>query len=85
MVDIIKQIAYWKECSISNLETAEILISKKKYVEGLFFSHLSIEKILKALVVKATKEIPPKSHNLEYLSKLAEIDITDEQKIFMSF
>jgi HEPN domain-containing protein len=66
------------------MESAEILINNKKFVEGLFFCHLVIEKILKALVVKNTKNLPPKSHNLEYLSRLANVDLSEEQKDFMA-
>ena len=40
---------------------------------------MTIEKIIKALVVKETKEIPPKSHDLFYLAKLANIEISLEQ------
>ena len=49
----------------------------------MFFCHLSIEKIIKALVVKNTKEIPPKSHDLFNLSDKADIQINDEQKEFL--
>jgi HEPN domain-containing protein len=33
--------------------------------------HLAVEKSLKAIVAKRTKKIPPKTHNLYYLIKLA--------------
>lgn len=52
--NIEKQIDYWKSGADNDLETAEILIQNKKFVQGLFFCHLCIEKITKALVVKAT-------------------------------
>jgi len=64
MLDINKQIDYWSNGACSDIETAEILITADKYIEGLFFCHLSIEKILKALLVKNTKQLAPKSHNL---------------------
>jgi len=54
MFDLEKQIEYWKRGADSDIETAEFLISGRKYLEGLFFCHLTIEKILKALVVKST-------------------------------
>ena len=46
MLDIAKQIDYWLSSSESNIETAEILINSGKYLEGMFFCHLSVEKIL---------------------------------------
>lgn len=84
MLSVEKQIEYWKSGAESNMETAEILIKNNKYVEGLFFCHLSIEKMLKALIVKETKEIPPKSHNLKYLQELANIQVSNEHNSFMA-
>lgn len=66
------------------METAEILINNGKLLQGLFFCHLAIEKILKALIQKKTLKIPPKSHNLKYLSELASIEITEEQNLIMA-
>jgi HEPN domain-containing protein len=84
MFDINKQYSYWAKGAESDLETAGILINGKKYVEGLFFCHLTIEKYLKALIIKNAKELAPKSHNLAYLSELAKISVTDEQVSFMA-
>lgn len=81
MIDLIKHIEYWKRGADSDLDTAELLINGKKYLEGLFFCHLTIEKILKALIVKNTGNIAPKSHNLNYLSDLAAIKLTDDQSL----
>jgi len=84
MFDTSKQIEYWTTGALSNIETAEILITGKKYFEGLFYCHLTIEKILKALVVKNIIQLAPKSHNLNYLTKLANIKVTKEQELFMA-
>jgi len=84
MIDIKKQINYWQISAQSDIETAEILINKQKYIQGLFFCHLCMEKIIKALVVKQTSQIPPKSHNLEYLCEQSQITVTNEQKQFMA-
>jgi HEPN domain-containing protein len=80
MINIPKQIEYWVNSSADDRETSEILLEKKKYVHGLFFCHLAIEKILKALIVKTTKEIPPRSHDLFYLSKKAEIQLSEDKQ-----
>ena len=84
MIDINKQIEYWKTGAESDLETAEILINNNKLLHGLFFCHLTAEKLLKALVVKETKEIPPKTHNLIHLKALANIELAEEQTSFLS-
>ncbi len=83
MLNIEKQIEYWQETAESNIETASILVTAGKYIEAMFFCHLCIEKILKALVVKQIKNIPPKSHDLFYLSTLAKLEITDGQSDLM--
>ena len=83
-MDIRKQIDYWQAGAFSDFETAEILIANKKYIHSLFFCHLCIEKILKAQFVKQTGEIPPKSHNLNYIQELAQVGVTEEQKVLMS-
>ena len=84
MLDTKKQIEYWTSGAISNIETAEILIIGKKYLEGLFYCHLTIEKIFKALVIKNTGQLAPKSHNLNYLAELAKINVSEENVLFMS-
>jgi HEPN domain-containing protein len=79
-INIEKQIEYWKTGADSDLETAEILIQNKKFVQGLFFCHLCIEKITKAILVKETSQIPPKSHDIFYLANKAQIDLPDEKQ-----
>lgn len=83
-MDIGKQIGYWKSTALNDIGTAEVLINNHRYVEGLFFCHLSVEKMLKAIVVKATSAPPPKSHKLLYLTELASISITAEQSKTMA-
>ncbi len=82
-MDIQKQIAYWRDGSVSNLESAEILISKGKCLDGLFFCHLALEKILKARVVQATREIPPKIHHLGELRRIAGIEMEESSRLFL--
>lgn len=50
----------------------------KRYSDCLFFGHLILEKILKALVVKKTETYAPYTHNLLQLVKLADIALADE-------
>lgn len=78
MINIQKQIDYWRNSAESDLETAEILISNKKHLQGLFFCHLCIEKIFKAAIVRESGQMPPRSHDLFYLASQALIKF--EQK-----
>lgn len=84
MIDIQKQIDYWVKGAFSDIDTAELLLSGKKHVESLFFCHLSIEKIFKALVVRNTNQIAPKSHNLIYLCELAGIMLSEDDNALLS-
>jgi HEPN domain-containing protein len=70
-----KVIKYWLESSKQNFETAKFLFKGKKYSDSLFFCHLMLEKILKALVVQKTKTHAPYTHQLVDLAKIAKIQI----------
>ena len=76
-MNISKQIEYWKSGAKSDIETAEILIDKGKYLHGLFFCHLTIEKILKANYVNQNKSVAPKTHDLIYLTEHSNIKMED--------
>jgi len=55
----------------------------KRYLYVLFTCQQSVEKMLKALIVKNTKSFPPKIHDLVKLLNLAEIDADKEEKEFL--
>lgn len=83
MINIEKQIDYWFNSATDDLESAKVLIANKRYLQGLFFCHLVIEKAIKANVVKNTSEMAPRSHNLLYLSEIAGITFNEEDEIFL--
>ena len=83
MLNIDKQIEYWIEGAKNDLDAAELLIKNGKFLHGLFFCHLTIEKAIKAFVVKETKEVPPRSHNLIYLSEKANLLLGEEFTMFI--
>ncbi|MBU4125485.1 HEPN domain-containing protein [Patescibacteria group bacterium] len=80
MNKIKQQIEYWKISAGRNWKTALGLFELKHYDSCLFFCHLTIEKMLKGLVVQKTKNLAPYIHHLEKLAELAELKITDEQR-----
>jgi len=82
MINVKKQIEYWISSSASDIETAELLIKNIKIINGLFFCHLVLEKAIKAHVVKSTKQIPPKSHNLIFLLEKTKLEIKPDDEIF---
>ncbi len=58
-------IDYWIKSAEDDEDTMHYLFNGKKYVHALFFGHLMIEKICKALWVKNNElSVPPKTHNL---------------------
>jgi HEPN domain-containing protein len=79
-MDIQKQIEYWINTAEDDLQTAELLIQNKRFLHGLFFCHLCIEKAIKAHVVKQTTDIPPKLHNLSFLLSKTNLSLTDDYK-----
>lgn len=44
---------------------------------------MTIEKSIKAHVVKVTLQIAPKSHNLIFLSELAQLEFNEEEQVFL--
>lgn len=73
MIDINKQVKFWKEGASEDFEVAFELISNKRERHGLFFLHLSLEKIIKAHVCKNTNDIAPRIHNLTRLSEITSL------------
>ena len=83
MIDIEKQIRYWREGSLEEWQVTKDLLAKKHVRQALFWAHLTLEKMLKAHVCKHTRDLAPRSHNLAHLGHLAELDLTPEQIKFL--
>jgi len=60
-------------------EVAVKLVKDGKSRHGLFFAHLALEKILKAIICRHTQDVPPKIHNLTRLSELAGLKLDVRQ------
>jgi len=75
-----KQINYWLKLAEEDWKTTQGLFKLKHYSACLFFCHLTLEKILKALVVQQTKQPTPYLHDLERLALLAKISLTEKTK-----
>ena len=72
-------IEYWIKGAEEDYETAQLLFSGARYAHALFFCHLTIEKTLKALVVKNTGEHAPYDHSLTRLLELTGLERSPEQ------
>ena len=58
-VDNKKLIFYWIESSDHDFKTMLDLLKTKNYHWSLFMGHLVIEKLVKALYIRATNQFPP--------------------------
>ena len=82
-MEVKKQVAYWRKGADEALEVAHILWEKGKIPEAMFFTHLAIEKMLKARVILKTSDLPPRIHNLVRLAEITAISFTNEQMTFL--
>ena len=73
MIDVQKQIAYWRKGAIEDFPVGKHLVIEGNIRHGLFFIHLSLEKIIKAHVCNHTKDLAPRTHNLLRLIQLTKI------------
>jgi len=76
-----KQIVdYWQAEADESLAVTNHLFEKKDYSYALFFGHLAVEKIIKALYVQNCDQDVPRTHNLLRLTKAAQIETTEQQQ-----
>ena len=84
-----KTIEYWQNSAGYDLGVADVLLEKGKYHYSLFFRHLSLEKILKAILEKFTSNHAPITHSLPLLAQKSglNIDFSHLEKLaeFMEF
>ncbi|MCF6352483.1 MAG: HEPN domain-containing protein [Cyclobacteriaceae bacterium] len=79
-----EHINFWIEQADDDWVAVDILFNGKKYLQALFFAHLVIEKICKALWIKDNKEnVPPRTHNLIFLLSSTKTDLTDNKSEFL--
>ena len=76
-----KTIKYWVDLSNYDLETANAMLKTKRFLYVGFMAHQTIEKILKAYIVKIRNEVPSYTHNLLLLTEKAELqnDLSESQ------
>jgi len=79
MINIEKQIAYWRRGAEEDFAVANELIGLKRVRHGLFFAHLALEKMLKAHVCRNTNTIAPPIHNLVILAQKSGIGLEQGQ------
>ena len=73
------KITFWVKSANNDWKVASHLFEKGDYTYTLFFGHLTIEKLLKALFVSKFDEPPPYTHRLTYLAEKAGLELSSER------
>lgn len=84
MIDVEKQITYWRDGSVEDWQVALELINLRRTRHGLFFAHLALEKMLKAHICRATADLAPRMHTLLRLAEGTGLAYSEEQRIFLA-
>ncbi len=81
------KVKYWLELSDYDFETAEAMLSSRRYLYVGFMCHQTIEKILKAYFTKIKNETAPFTHSLSLLTSKTDLweKLSDEQKETIDF
>ena len=72
-------VRYWLEGAEEAWKTAKHLYKGKRYDHSLFFVHLTIEKVLKAVYIDGKSEAPPLVHNLSKLAKDCALALSERE------
>ncbi len=64
-------------------ETMMAMYKANRFSWALFAGHLMMEKLLKAFFVKVHDDYPPYTHNLLRLAESAQLNINENQKVFL--
>ena len=79
----LRQIEYWVDSAVHDLDVAETLFKNGKYDWCLFIAHLVLEKMLKALYVKNTGKLPPRIHDIVRMADMAKVEFDEPTLEFM--
>jgi len=77
--DVEYVVTYWLTEATEALRVADHLVEKGDYSYALFFGHLAVEKVLKALYANKLHEHAPPIHNLLRLAKSAGVEPDETQ------
>ncbi len=72
-------VQYWIITAEHDRATMDVLFNNGRYSDSLFFGHIILEKILKALVVGNIGKHAPFTHDLLQLYKLSGIILSEDE------
>lgn len=76
-------VQHWIKSAKSDWKTVRHLFDQRDYIHVLFFAHLHLEKLLKALIVQNTETRSPYGHRLRALAQQANLPLTNEQLVLL--
>lgn len=78
-----KQVQEWLRQAEYDVSTAEDMYKTKRYIYCVFMCHLAIEKALKASYIRELKDVPPKTHDLNFLCAKIGLALPAEMRVFL--
>lgn len=79
-----EHINYWLKIAEKDVDMMQYLFEGRKYVQALFFGHLYVEKVAKAVWIKNNvSDIPPKTHNLLKLVQESGVGLATGDQTFL--
>lgn len=79
-MDLEKIIKSWMEGAEKDWLACQHLYKAKDYPQCLFWGHLVLEKVLKAIVTKVTGDQSPFSHDLVFLASRGHVELDKEKR-----
>ncbi|HAJ99361.1 MAG TPA: hypothetical protein DCM62_04985 [Bacteroidales bacterium] len=81
-----EHIAFWLNQAEDDWSAVDTLFKGRKYLQSLFFAHLVIEKICKAIWIKHNEgNIPPRTHNLIHLLSTTPTELNVDRSEFLLY
>ena len=79
-----QHINHWVDTAQKDWIAVESMFNTRNYLHCLFWAHLVLEKLAKALWIKTHQEnIPPKVHNIIWLLEESNIDFGEDMMRFL--
>ncbi len=80
-----EHVAYWMETADKNWQSIHNMVRAREYVPALFWAHLCIEKMSKALWVRENPgNTPPRTHDIVKLLTATSFEPTQKQLTLIS-
>ena len=73
----------WIDMANYDLKTAEAMLTSRRFIYVVFMCHLSLEKMIKAIISTQIEGLPPKSHGILYLSEKALVQFPEDLQEFI--